>query len=386
MAIKQMWSPRLTRLLVLLLMLIFYCEFLHYYFVLILCTWPTLSSQNEDITIAKSTQKPLKAMVIADTHLLGSREGHWFDKIRREWQMQRIFQTSMSIHSPDVVFVLGDLFDEGKWCSDTEFQYHVDRFRRMFRHSKDVAFHVVVGNHDVGFHYDMTVHKHDRFQKAFNAPSVRMQQISDSVFVFINSMAMEGDNCNLCADAVRKMNKISQTLKCWQGAEEYSRENCKDIELSPYSRPIILQHFPMYRSSDINCSTPDAAPEPKKSVPFRENFDCLSRRSTKKIFKLLNPRLILSGHTHHGCYKVHENGTPEWTVSSLSWRNKVSPTFLLVVITSNNFAVHQCEAPNERTVIYMYIIGAVLSFFSLFLPRTGTRRMAGWSVSVNKKS
>ena len=49
-----------------------------------------------------------------------------------------------------------------------------------------------------------------------------------------------------------------------------------------------------------------------------------------QIFKLLNPRLILSGHTHHGCYRVHENGTPEWTVSSLSWRNKVSPTFLLV--------------------------------------------------------
>lgn len=81
-------------------------------------------------------------MFIADTHLLGPREGHWFDKLRRfvslklyiknildfvyclchiifikrefieihyfrEWQMYRVFQTMMSIHGPEVVFILG---------------------------------------------------------------------------------------------------------------------------------------------------------------------------------------------------------------------------------------------------------------------------------------
>lgn len=46
-------------------------------------------------------------MVLADTHLLASREGHWFDKWRREWQMHRAFQTAMTLHKPDVVFVLG---------------------------------------------------------------------------------------------------------------------------------------------------------------------------------------------------------------------------------------------------------------------------------------
>lgn len=51
--------------------------------------------------------EPVYAMVIADTHLLGSRNGHWFDKWRREWQMHRAFQTAMTLHSPDVVFVLG---------------------------------------------------------------------------------------------------------------------------------------------------------------------------------------------------------------------------------------------------------------------------------------
>lgn len=33
----------------------------------------------------------------------------------REWQMQRSFQTAMSLFHPDAVFVLGDIADEGKW-------------------------------------------------------------------------------------------------------------------------------------------------------------------------------------------------------------------------------------------------------------------------------
>ena len=43
---------------------------------------------------------------------------------------------------------------------------------------------------------------------------------------------------------------------------------------------------------------------------------------------------MLSAHTHHGCYRVHNNGVPEWTVASFSWRNKPNPTFLLVIQTN----------------------------------------------------
>jgi hypothetical protein len=62
----------------------------------------------------------LNVMLLADTHLLGSRNGHWFDKLRREWQQHRAFQTAQSLLKPDVIVILGDLTDEGKWCSDRE--------------------------------------------------------------------------------------------------------------------------------------------------------------------------------------------------------------------------------------------------------------------------
>jgi hypothetical protein len=49
-----------------------------------------------------------------------------------------------------------------------------------------------------------------------------------------------------------------------------------------------------------------------------------------QLLEYLDPRLIVSAHTHHGCYRLHENGAPEYTVASYNWRNKKAPSFLLV--------------------------------------------------------
>lgn len=46
-------------------------------------------------------------MLLADTHLLGPIKGHWLDKLKREWQMNRAFQAAVTIHSPDIIFILG---------------------------------------------------------------------------------------------------------------------------------------------------------------------------------------------------------------------------------------------------------------------------------------
>ena len=49
--------------------------------------------------------------------------------------------------------VSGDLLDEGKWCGDSEFREHVERFNTMFSVPSGTQRHLVVGNHDIGFHY-----------------------------------------------------------------------------------------------------------------------------------------------------------------------------------------------------------------------------------------
>ncbi len=51
--------------------------------------------QLQYILLFQVEDQTLRAMFVADTHLLGTRQGHWFDKLRREWQMKRSFQTAM---------------------------------------------------------------------------------------------------------------------------------------------------------------------------------------------------------------------------------------------------------------------------------------------------
>jgi len=74
--------------------LVLYNEWLVYYFVLLQCQWPTLNVETNDFTVNDddgTAISPLHIMALADTHLLGTREGHWFDQLRRLVVMRNIY-------------------------------------------------------------------------------------------------------------------------------------------------------------------------------------------------------------------------------------------------------------------------------------------------------
>lgn len=104
---KRSYKHHLLEAFIAALCLVIYCEYLIYYVVLaqvrlkfyqstfnnlifififiFKCLWPDIDSFKADPSIKPSIQeeKPVKIMFIADTHLLGSKTGHWFDKLRR---------------------------------------------------------------------------------------------------------------------------------------------------------------------------------------------------------------------------------------------------------------------------------------------------------------
>ncbi|ESO98308.1 hypothetical protein LOTGIDRAFT_213926 [Lottia gigantea] len=356
-------NNRIVRFFFSLLALFLYCEYFHYYVVLLQCTWPQLDPSVE------KPDKPLKVMLLGDTHLLGFRNGHWWDKLRREWQMQRAFQTTMSLHKPDMVFVLGDLLDEGKWCLESEFRYHVERFYKMFSVHSKTELHLVAGNHDMGFHYMISRERKDRFEKVFNTTGVKLIEKHGNMFVVVNSMAFEGDYCTMCQEARRQLQQIKNQLDNSQKKCQKDDSNCEKDKKSKYVQPILLQHFPLYRTSDKKCNLKDSAPEKEKNILFLEKQDCLSKEASDLLLNWLKPRLVVGAHTHHGCYTVHRKNIPEWTVSSFSWRNTNNPTFLMATITPEKFEINQCFMPEENTVIYMYIIGSILAVLTLFIKR-----------------
>merc|ERR1719354_1190863 len=232
-------------------------------------------------------------MILADTHLLGSRNGHWFDKLRREWQMYRSFQTANTYFSPEAVFFLGDTFDEGKWCPPEEFQYYVKRFHDLFYVKNETKRYALAGNHDIGFHYAVTPYLLERFQSAYKSKSVKRVKLKGLDFVLINSMAFHQDGCFLCRDAEQILDKLSSKLKC-EGKE------CV--------KPILLSDFPLFRDSDEMCDELDEASSDEKFHRFKEKWDVISNASTRLLFDKVGPRGIFSGHTHNGCTTDHLAG------------------------------------------------------------------------------
>ncbi|XP_026469752.1 metallophosphoesterase 1-like, partial [Ctenocephalides felis] len=334
------------------MLIILFNEYLIYYLIQFKCNWPNVTEQSHN--------QYIKALILSDTHLLGKRKGHWFDKLRREWQMHRAFQTAIALHNPEVVFILGDIFDEGLWANKEEFNEYHKRFNDLFKLPKNIEMYVVAGNHDIGFHYEIFKSRAERFSITLNAPPVRIITLKNVHFVLINSMAMEGDGCFLCRQAENLVYNISETLKCWEGVVSCD----KVVQKKHYSRPILMQHFPLYRKSDALCNEWDSLPT---NDHFREKWDCLSKESTQFLKNTINFREAWSGHTHQGCIYQHwENPIVyEYTVASFSWRNRNDPSYILALFSVDDTLIYKCAMPTENTVINIYILSSFVIILCL---------------------
>ncbi|XP_075532398.1 per1-like protein PGAP5 isoform X3 [Dermacentor variabilis] len=219
--------------------ILIYCEVIIYYVVIGQCSWPHLKQTNVD-SFAQDEMEPLKMMLLSDTHLLGPKRGHWLDKLRREWQMHRTFQTALTLHRPDVVAFLGDVFDEGQWSNDEEFKVYMKRFWDLFYVPSHVKVLVTVGNHDVGFHYRMHEYFVDRFEENFNTSAVQLTAIRGNLFVTVNSMALYGDSCNFCARARMELRRIRHKLRCSERKVMQEKSCRKEDMLETNGRPVVL--------------------------------------------------------------------------------------------------------------------------------------------------
>lgn len=142
----------------------------------------------------------------------------------------RSFQTAIQLFEPDVVLILGDIFDEGNWVNDRQFDEYVGRFKSIFEVPATTKLYAIHGNHDINFHYQMHPYLINRFNRAFNSSGVRLIREKKKTksgesrivnFVSINSMAMEGDGCTLwwvflqlsCNKFSDKINHFSLAMK-----------------------------------------------------------------------------------------------------------------------------------------------------------------------------
>lgn len=84
----------------------------------------------------------------------------------------------------------------------------------------------------------------DRFVRNFGLErGVEYIELNGNHFVLFNSMALEGDYCRLCSKAIDELDSIAASFQCSLNKSSLCTTRLK----APYSRPIVLQHFPLYR-------------------------------------------------------------------------------------------------------------------------------------------
>ena len=93
---------------------------------------------------------------------------------------------------------------------------------------------------------------------------------------------------------------------------------------------MLLQHFPLYRSSEVNCTGRDSPPLERRNMQNREGWEVLSQTASELLMSSLQPRAIFGGHTHYSCQVLHQGNIPEFTLPSFSWRNRNDPSFMMV--------------------------------------------------------
>lgn len=103
----------------------------------------------------------------------------------------------------------------------------------------------------------------------------------------------------------------------------------------------------LLRESDEVCKEHDS---PEIEL-YRENWEVLSKDATK-FLEILDPAVAFGGHSHHYCRSFNMWGVEEFTIASFSWRNKRSPSFLLVI--------DQYLLINGQKYSFLTILGGIL--------------------------
>ena len=81
-----------------------------WYLYTVACVWPSLSTNS------------IRALVISDMHLLGERKRSSLDIAFTDWSLKKSYATITARFRPDIVLNIGDILDEGKRASNSQYK------------------------------------------------------------------------------------------------------------------------------------------------------------------------------------------------------------------------------------------------------------------------
>ena len=98
-----------------------YCEFYLFHLSVVSCRWP-LESPHHTIDLGGYEGRGVRAVVISDVHVLGNKKRTYVERLWVDWQLQKSLWMILNYLQPDMLIVLGDIFDEGGRSSSVDWQ------------------------------------------------------------------------------------------------------------------------------------------------------------------------------------------------------------------------------------------------------------------------
>ncbi|KAF8925481.1 hypothetical protein BGZ58_000773, partial [Dissophora ornata] len=234
---------------------------------------------------------------------------------------------------PTHVSILGDLFSS-QWIDDTEFNVRLARYQSIFpdpattaaaysraasqEEDNDVPVLInVTGNHDIGYGYDISQSRLDRWEQVFGKSnfmsSVVIPDLSlvegsvDSVqrlhLIVLNTMLLDGPSSD---ESLR-----SDTWEFLQRASEIKA-------VHPNDKIVLLTHIPFHKEQGICVDAPDIRVHWDSTIIEQT---MLTPNTTDWILEHLKPDFVLNGHDHYGCDVVHirDQHKQEEAHAQISW-------------------------------------------------------------------
>lgn len=330
------------------------------------CAWPAVDHQNI----------VLQALAISDAHLLGNRKRSKLDRLWTDWSLQMSFAMVTLRFQPDVVLNIGDVLDEGKRATPTQYTSYMDRSRQIFFRGNTATNHAptsssttsttsttstatafsslfstqtlphytTVGNHDIGWRF-LNDRRLFTFERDHQHASNAFFQIHNLTFARINSMALHPD--------------AIQT----PGGKKH-REAIEQMLGTNRHVDVLLTHQPLYRRNDLNCGSERKEDFKNGGVTYWPasktliaDDDVINEEYTRRILQQWTPTTVLSGHLHSVCRVQHTTSSQELTIPTFSWRMRPDPKYFLISFEKSG-AMHatQCNLPHE----HVFMVGAVL--------------------------
>ncbi|KAF9940628.1 hypothetical protein BGZ67_007266 [Mortierella alpina] len=220
--------------------------------------------------------------------------------------------------APTHISILGDLFSS-QWIDDQEFDVRLSRYRSIFvdpaslpplpppqeQESSSVPVLInITGNHDIGYGYDISQSRLDRWEQAFGRsnfihtvaiPDPSREASEDTSpepqqqlhLVILNTMLLDGPSSD--------ENLRAQT---WQFVEDAA----KIKERHPRDKIVLLTHIPFHKEKGICVDPPDIRTHWDSTIIEQT---MLTPNTTSWLLNHLRPDFVLNGHDHYGCDVTH---------------------------------------------------------------------------------